>query len=175
MVSIEASSRLLWSGATGSRSTSTPKTAAKCALVRGCHDRRHTPRPIAPGVCRRRIPMPEASSIVIARNGLRSSRPSSTSSRNAVSSSTDLETRPRSLLSSLDAALPNRNRFHVRRCRRATRVQGFLSKPPAFDPSKKYPVLMLPSFGRPANSVERRLELLAGCADVRLARLRSSS
>ena len=77
-------------------------------------------------------------SIVVARSGL--AAPVELYAVDETASLQPLTRHNQALLSSLDLAKPSRSRSQARG---GTEVQGFLVRPPAFDASKKYPVLML--------------------------------
>jgi dipeptidyl aminopeptidase/acylaminoacyl peptidase len=95
-----------------------------------------TPRPIAPGSYVSEFDA-RGESIVIARNGLEAPTELYKLENGSLH---PLTRHNHDLLSSLDLAKPESFTFAGAG---GDQVQGFLVKPPAFDPSKKYPVLML--------------------------------
>ena len=95
-----------------------------------------TPRALTPGVFAGEFDV-RGASIVIARSSLQSPVELYAMDGNAPR---PLTSHNQSLLSSLDLAKPEPFTFAGAG---GTTVQGFLLRPPAFDASKKYPVLML--------------------------------
>jgi dipeptidyl aminopeptidase/acylaminoacyl peptidase len=96
-----------------------------------------TPRPVTPGVFAGEFDV-RGGSIVIARSSL--DRPAELYSVDRAGATQPLTGRNEAVLSALDLAKPESFTFAGAG---GTEVQGYLVRPPGFDPSRRYPVLML--------------------------------
>ena len=128
--------------ATGPRSTSTPRTAGRMPvfsvpLARRATPRATLPKALTPGMYTANSPSPERSTRRRAQQPRVASRARGHRERGQIAT----DPRPQRGAPRRHSTWPNRSRSRSR-CG-GDQVQGFLVKPPAFDPSKKYPVLML--------------------------------